>query len=162
MKVSCPYCHRDADLVTGCAIYPRRRDLADKWFYRCVPCDARVGCHVGTKPPKPLGRLANAELRGLKQQVHALFDPLWRSGTMSRNGAYAWLSKSLGISAANCHVGMFDEDQCRAALAILRARNEHKTATVSGNAEAVQGAAVDAVVSPASAAATSHDLPPWE
>lgn len=162
MKVTCPYCHRPAELVTGAAIYPRRRDLLGLWFYRCVPCDARVGCHKGTHPPKPLGRLANAELRGLKQQVHALFDPLWRSNEMSRNSAYAWFAKALSISAANCHVGMFDEDTCRAALAVLRARLEQKAATVSGNAEAVQGGAVGAVVSPASAAPTSNYRPPWE
>jgi hypothetical protein len=116
--MQCPYCDRAAKVVTGNVIYPHRIDLRGRLFYLCAPCDAYVGTHRGTK--KPLGRLANKSLRGLRGQVHAAFDPLWRSQQMTRTQAYEWLSSAMGISPANCHVGMFDEDQCRAALAVLR------------------------------------------
>lgn len=68
----------------------------------------------------PLGRMANASLRRLKQEAHAAFDPLWRSGDMTRAQAYSWLAQHLGVSDNNCHIGMMDEDGCRAVVHILR------------------------------------------
>lgn len=129
MRVICPYCHRDARLVTGVAIYPRRPDLAAKQFWDCRPCDAWVGVHPPSKRwnptgVKPLGRLANAELRREKQRAHAAFDPLWMSREMTRQAAYAWLAQALGVSPANCHIGMFDVDACRAVVAAVQARRQ--------------------------------------
>ncbi len=89
--LACNYCGRTAELVDGSAIYPRRPALAHKRFYRCLPCDAYVGCHDGTE--NPLGRLANAELRREKMRVHAAFDPLWKDyGRRVRRRAYRWLA----------------------------------------------------------------------
>lgn len=123
MKVTCDYCHRAAQRVTGSAIYPYRPDLFAKVFYRCVPCNAYVGCHPGTVTP--LGRLANAELRAAKMAAHAAFDPLWRNGGMSRSSAYAWLAKTLNIAPQNCHIGMFDVDACRAVVAVCQERSKN-------------------------------------
>jgi len=125
VSVTCPYCHRPAKLATGANIYPHRPDLVDKVFWRCAPCDAYVGCHpkhrkwspTGTTP---LGRLANAELRREKQRAHAAFDPLWKSGEMRRTEAYKWLAEQLGMSAANCHIGMLDANACRAVVAAVQ------------------------------------------
>jgi len=123
MTVTCSYCDRPAEPVKGSAIYPHRRDLVRHNFWRCVPCGAHVGCHPkgngdGTKP---LGRLANAELRRAKQAAHAAFDPIWKARHMNRREAYAWLAGELGISTANCHIGMFDLDGCRAVVAAVDA-----------------------------------------
>ncbi len=60
----------------------------------------------------PLGRLANAELRLEKRKAHAAFDPLWKSGQMTRRDAYAWLSEATGIDADRCHIGMMDVSDC--------------------------------------------------
>lgn len=57
----CDYCNKDAELVGGDIIYPHRPDLYELKFYYCAVCEAWCGCHRGTT--KPLGRLANAELR---------------------------------------------------------------------------------------------------
>jgi len=70
----------------------------------------------------PLGRLANAELRAAKRAAHAAFDPIWKGGDMSRHAAYGWLAKQLGISRANCHIGMFDVDGCEAVVTAAAAR----------------------------------------
>lgn len=77
MTVICSYCNKPAELVTGKEIYPHRPDLYPKKFWRCRPCTAYVGCH---KPnagygdgTRPLGRLANAELRAAKSAAHAAF-----------------------------------------------------------------------------------------
>lgn len=113
-QVKCDYCKQPAVLVGGIAIYPHRRDLKAMWFWRCVSCSAYVGCH----PPgngdgtKPLGRLANEELRRLKSLAHAAFDPLWKVGCMKRGDAYYWLSKATGIPLERCHVGMMNETEC--------------------------------------------------
>lgn len=122
--VTCDYCGNAAKLVTGKAIYPRRPDLFRLHFWQCEPCGAYVGCHKkeggngdGTKP---LGRLANAELRAAKTRAHAAFDPLWRERNMKRHKAYGWLAEKLGISKADCHIGMMDVETCERVVAACR------------------------------------------
>lgn len=112
----CPYCGKRSLRVTGARIYPNRLDLVAKCFYLCSPCGAWVGCHPGSAVP--LGRLASAELRREKQAAHRAFDPIWKSGRMTRTEAYHWLSEKLGISKENTHIGMFDVERCRAVVAI--------------------------------------------
>ena len=135
MSVSCDYCGRAAELVTGDALYPGRDDLRHLQFWRCGPCRAHVGCHrkgaivriqggsVTSDGTMPLGRLANAELRLAKGRAHAAFDPLWKDGEMSRHRAYRWLAKQIGIAPDDCHIGMFDLEQCRAVVRAVRERS---------------------------------------
>ncbi len=110
MNIKCDYCGKEAKKTTGAEIYPHRDDLHALKFYACMPCAAWVGCHK--KTGKPLGRLANADLRKAKMNAHKAFDPLWKNGDMTRGDAYAWLSNELCISRDKCHIGMFDIDQC--------------------------------------------------
>lgn len=129
IMVSCPYCGERAKLVTGKDLYPHRPDLYAKPFYACLPCDAYVGCHEGTT--NPLGRLANFELRKAKMAAHAVFDPIWRSGTMRRTQAYQWLAGELGIDPKDCHIGMFDVDACRRVVDICRNQCQKGTQRVA-------------------------------
>lgn len=108
--VNCDYCGEQALLVSGEVIYPSRSDLGNLWFYQCKPCNAYVGSHKGSN--KPLGRLANKELRKAKMAAHRSFDYIWTSEKMKRAKAYSWLAKQLGIPASECHIGMFDVDTC--------------------------------------------------
>ena len=112
----CPYCNKESEGVDGTAIYPHRPDLSHKWFYQCLPCDAYVGCHPDTK--NSLGRLANAELRKWKSIAHRVFDPLWRDGHMKRKEAYKALAEVMNIHPNDCHIGMFDVDQCKKVYSI--------------------------------------------
>ena len=121
MRVTCDYCGVDAKLVTGDVIYPHRLDLRAKRFWHCAPCDAYVGTHENSPQAAPLGRLANSELRALKQQVHAAFDPLWRGHGTSRTECYRWLARAMGIPSRECHIGMFNPQRCRDAIAVLAA-----------------------------------------
>lgn len=116
----CPYCHGEVMLTNGQEIYPHRPDLHQKPFWICRASQAWVGCHPGTF--KPLGRLANAELRRAKSAAHAAFDPLWKTGTMRRDEAYAWLCHGLGIPRREVHIGMFDVETCRQVVALCAAR----------------------------------------
>jgi len=112
----CDYCGEPAKLVTGKEIYPHRKDLYSKKIYSCSDCGAYVGCHDGTE--KPLGRLANKQLRYWKMRSHAAFDPKWRTKHMTRGAAYRWLAKKLGIHWKACHIGMFDVDMCKRVVEI--------------------------------------------
>lgn len=117
-ETTCPYCLRVAEFLTGAYVYPHRPDLSDKRFYVCKPCDARVGAHADGRP---LGTLANAELRQLRSQAHGVFDPKWKremGGTMRRREAYRWLASNLRIPEEHCHIGMFDEEMCRRVIQI--------------------------------------------
>jgi hypothetical protein len=116
--MNCPYCEKPVELVSGKQMYPHMQDLKEKLFYRCEPCDAHVGCYPNTD--KPLGRLANKELRKWKISAHAAFDPLWKFGRLSRTEAYARLAKSLGIRKSEAHIGMFDVPTCQKVVEICR------------------------------------------
>lgn len=115
-RLICPYCGKEAELVDSKIIYGRSYG----WMYlcRCKPELVYVGCHKGTT--KPLGRLADAELRACKMQAHSAFDPMWKSGKKSRRGAYNWLADKLGIPMEQCHIGMFDVDMCKKVISVCR------------------------------------------
>lgn len=123
MIIYCDYCGSQAELVKGDVIYHYRPDLYDLNFWWCKNCDAYVGCHKGTD--KPLGRLANAELRKWKSKVHRMFDPKWKNGNLTRADAYKWLAKKMAIEINQCHIGMFDILRCKKAIKILEAENEN-------------------------------------
>jgi hypothetical protein len=109
--MKCPYCGNEAKETTGKEVYPHRPDLRNHVIFACLPCDAWVGTHKNSG--KPLGRMANAELRRAKQAAHAAFDPLWKSGQMSRKEAYAKLAEKMGLTPQETHIGMFDVEQCK-------------------------------------------------
>ena len=125
--VICPYCHKPADLVAGQTLFPFRPDLAGRYFWVCTPCDARVGCHEsGTKP---MGRLANAQLRLAKTEAHRHFDPIWQElKIMTRSEAYRWLSKELGISRQHCHIGFFNITRCQRTVELCKLLIEQRKA----------------------------------
>jgi hypothetical protein len=106
--VRCPYCGDLAQLVDSAVVYNGR---SYGLIYLCQPCGAWVGCHKDTN--KPLGRLADAELRQWKQRAHRAFDPIWKNKSKRRPNAYKWLAKELNIEPQDCHIGMFDVDQCK-------------------------------------------------
>lgn len=112
MSILCDYCGKQAKLVQGDVIYPHRPDLYELWFWSCEPCQAYVGTHKQSKVHFPLGRLANHALRRAKNRAHAAFDPLWKDGPTKRKEAYEWLSNGLGIDFKDCHIGMFNIEQC--------------------------------------------------
>lgn len=129
-SIGCPYCHGQAQQVTGRTLYPHRPDLAEKRFFLCNPCNAYCGTHPDGRP---LGRLADAPLRRARNYVHNLLDPLYEKASeaydgedtgkirgVARSRAYRWLAEQMGIRVADCHVAMFNVEQCREAYRILR------------------------------------------
>lgn len=114
--LKCPYCGNDAELTAGYKVYPHRPDLAGLKIWACFPCDAWVGTHKNSQDHKPLGRMANAELRKAKMAAHAAFDPWWKSGQMTRHAAYKRLSELMGLDPKDTHIGMFDVEQCKSVV----------------------------------------------
>lgn len=111
--MNCPYCQKEALWCENKVIYGK--NLGKSYMcYHCKDCDAHVGCHKNTK--RPLGTMANKELRKLRVEAHALFDPLWKRGKMSRNQVYAWLSHKMGTVI---HIGESDKETCRKIIEIL-------------------------------------------
>lgn len=142
----CPYCGDESALLSGDKMYPGRGDLAGKWFYRCRPCDASVGCHPGSK--KPLGTLANKALRQQRQLAHAAFDPLWKKDGRyrvfnSRSDAYTWLAVELGLEEGEAaHIGASDTDTCKQIIELCR-KVEVKWDELGGNKQMVESWMVD-------------------
>jgi len=114
--VICPYCEEEAPLTHTREIY----GVDFGWAYRCEPCDAYVGCHPKSK--KPLGTLANSELRMCRMKAHEAFDPIWLYKSLQRQRAYDWLAKELGIEPKQCHIGMFNIAQCILATEVCERR----------------------------------------
>jgi hypothetical protein len=119
----CPYCKVGTELVSGDIIYPHRTQdiprpkFLDKKYYVCTN---NKDHYVGTYKDNvmALGRLADAELRTLKSEGHAVFDPLWKERKIfkSRKKAYEWLSEDMDLPIDLTHFGMFSVAQCVEAI----------------------------------------------
>jgi hypothetical protein len=106
--VQCPYCGRDAELVSDKEVYERSYG---RRVWLCRPCNAYVGCHQGTN--EALGTLANQELREARMKAHMAFDKWWKEDKVPRTATYAYLAGALGIRIKECHIGMFDLETCQ-------------------------------------------------
>ena len=95
-KLFCVACGEDVDarLTNGSEIYPHRIDLKHKCFWVCDACNNYVGCHPGRM--KPLGVIPTDKLRKLRSEIHAIIDPIWRSGVKTRAQVYKLLSNKIG------------------------------------------------------------------
>ena len=111
-KMICPYCKNEAPWVANKEIYGRSYGKSYMCYY-CKPCNAYVGCHNNTR--KPLGTMANKELRNWRMRVHAKIDPLWKSGKFSRGWVYSRISQELGYQY---HTGESDIETCKKILAL--------------------------------------------
>jgi hypothetical protein len=125
-EVRCDYCNELADLLLDSSPLYHGIDYGAVWY--CRPCKAWVGVHKNSPRFMPLGRLANAELRAAKQVAHSVFDPLWEAKQRrdnckkheARGAAYRWLAAQMNIPVEECHIGMFDVQQCLTATRICR------------------------------------------
>jgi len=110
----CRYCGGVIKLIPAKMVYgesTRRLGMEGEYLYQCQNCNARVGCHKGTT--RPLGNVANEVLRLKRMEAHRVFDALWKSGRMTRTGAYRWLAGELHLRPDRAHIGGFEMDQCQ-------------------------------------------------
>lgn len=118
-------CSPNVSLTTNDRIYGR---VHGNWpyVYFCDDCKAAVGCHPDTHIP--LGRMADKTTRHIRAKVHESFDPIWRSGLMSRSDAYRWLAAALNIEYDLCHISWLSREQlieAREKSTVYFAEREH-------------------------------------
>ena len=117
IPTACSFCESPVIYTSNSTIYGR--EYGNGRVYKCTKCDAYVGVHNRTNIP--LGRLSNREMRELKKECHALFDPVWKTNkNIKREHAYGRLANVLGIPKNECHFGWFDTDMLVRSLEILR------------------------------------------
>lgn len=116
----CPYCKNEARWCDNIEVYGRRYGNSYMCYW-CKDCDAYVGCHNNTE--KPLGTMANKELRQKRMEVHALIDPLWKTKKYPRWKVYKMLSDAFG---EEIHVGESDLEKCEEIIKTARLIFNHQ------------------------------------
>ena len=127
MKI-CRYCGGVIRLVPASGIYgesAQRLGMSEEWVYQCQNCNARVGCHKGTK--RPLGDVANEVLRLKRMETHQVFDSFWKSRGMSRTKAYRWLAEKMELPEAIAHIGGFEMEQCHRLMELCRKERDERS-----------------------------------
>jgi hypothetical protein len=127
VTIYCCGCTSDvsACLTKGSEVYPHRADLAQLTFWKCDTCGNFVGCHKGSY--KPLGCIPTPELKNARMHIHAILDPLWQEGHISRQEAYRRISKALGVSEYHTAEIRSLEDARQVYRIVLNIRRELKT-----------------------------------
>jgi len=78
---------------------------------RFPSCKATHGAHPDGQP---LGLPADKETKRWRIVAHEAFDRLWEpAGPSARAAAYRWLSRSMALTEAECHIGRFSIEQCK-------------------------------------------------
>lgn len=129
IEVICDYCSAKATFLKTSETVYHGRDYGPLWI--CEPCQAWVGCHPDLRP---LGRLADSELRQAKRDAHLQFDRLWKDWAFAypdlgrcnarlkrlmRARAYAWATDAMNIPADKCHIGQFNVEQCNQLIDLI-------------------------------------------
>ncbi len=112
-RIYCPYCGAQAKLRPASVVYKENTIVHDAFLYVCdryPRCDAYVSAHRDTK--RPMGTLANSELRNKRIRAHKVFDRVWKSGLMTKWQAYKWLQATFGLDEDEAHIAMFSEYMC--------------------------------------------------
>lgn len=105
--MDCPYCNKPAPWVENKEKYGRNYGKSYMCYW-CKDCDAYVGCHENTK--RPLGTMANKELREWRIKAHGAIDWLWKSKRMKRHNMYKLLKEKMG---RDIHIGESDIETCK-------------------------------------------------
>jgi zinc-finger-containing domain len=114
----CPHCDGAVEIVNNSKIYGREYGEWP-WAVLCRDCGAYVGLHPFTGIP--LGMLADGPTRAARRRAKDAFNPLWQNGGMTRNAAYAWLARQLGITTVEeCHIGWFNVSMCDRVVDVCR------------------------------------------
>ena len=94
-------------------------------IYLCTNCRSYVGVHNVAKnqhgeKDAPKGILADAKLRELRKQAHALFDPVWKKSNLSRKGAYMMLKRVLDVPIEQAHIAMLSKEKLTELIEYLK------------------------------------------
>ena len=108
----CPYCKQEAKWCENKERYGK--NYGESYMcYWCKDCDAYVGCHNNSK--RPLGTMANAELRKWRIRTHNYIDQFHGGKGKSRSAVYRKLGEHFG---KEIHIGESDIDMCKRILEV--------------------------------------------
>lgn len=108
----CPYCGSPVVFRSADGIYRDNKNRTMLYVCARYPeCDAYVRVHKGTK--KPMGSLADHNLRSLRREAHRHFNCLYESGLMDKQQAYQWLADLISAPMSEAHIGHLGEYYCR-------------------------------------------------
>lgn len=124
-QINCPYCgspaicrpasmvHGDSTLEKGLYLY-----VCSNW----PECDAYVAAHK--KDKRPMGTLANGNLRHKRILAHNALKEFQISRHMEKWAVYLWLQGKLGLREDQAHIGMFSEKMCDRVIFLCRKAKE--------------------------------------
>lgn len=98
-----------------------------KPFWACTEqrCNATHGAHADGEP---LGVPGDRYTRFVRKVTHDVFDKLWNKAPQdvhaeARSYAYQWLSKRLGMSRDDAHIGRFDVETCDRVIELVGSKD---------------------------------------
>ena len=113
MRIYCVECSNYviAKLVTGAMVYPNTPKVSRDKYWMCNSCKNHVGVHrnANKNKLKPLGVIANKELRSIRKTIHDIIDPIWREEKMKRTHIYAIISNELGYNYHTAELKSIEE-----------------------------------------------------
>ena len=109
MKIYCCKCEKYVVVkkINGRQAYRHRSDLRHLNFWQCETCSNFVGCHKGTD--KPLGNIPTKKIKKARVEIHALIDPIWKSGKMKRNDIYNYITEKIGWNYHTAKIRTIEE-----------------------------------------------------
>lgn len=120
-QINCPYCGspalcRPASIVHGSSVLEKGR-----YLYICShwpECDSYVAAHK--KDKRPMGNLANKELRHKRMLAHRALEELQQARHMEKWAVYLWLQGHLNLNEEQAHIGLFSEQMCEQVISLCR------------------------------------------
>jgi ssDNA-binding Zn-finger/Zn-ribbon topoisomerase 1 len=117
VELTCPACKRPMRL--------RRHELYGL-FWGCdtyVACGTKHGAHADGRP---LGTPADQETKEWRVKAHDAFDPLWKTGKLTRSDAYEWLCQVMGKTKEEGHIGHFTVEECKGLIEKIEERDRSR------------------------------------
>ena len=117
---TCPYCNGRSEIRLLKEITGNKQAKGYAFVCRYYPaCDSYIKMNEQTG--KPLGTMANKQLRSLRIEAHRQLYRLYVDGSMSRDEAYEWMASVLNIPRQEAHIGLFQEYYCQKVIALAKA-----------------------------------------
>ena len=94
----CPYCKRPGVLRPAAYVYGDNNLDPEKYLYVCSgypSCDSYIGAHK--KSMRPMGTMADSNLRNKRIEAHRALDAIWKNGYMTKHSTYIWLQNRLNL-----------------------------------------------------------------
>ena len=90
-------------------------------FYGCSTWRS-TGCKGSVRANadgSPVGLPVDEETKRARMDAHDVFDQLWKGGRMSRNQAYYWLARQMGLPHEKAHMGLFSKEECQRVVELV-------------------------------------------